>query len=67
MGIPSGGDSGYIPSDTPVKKIEKSNKFTKKPFNYLIKIGKFPDDLKTGKYGFIIIYCSAKLKIKIHQ
>ena len=41
-------------SDIPVKIIKKSNKFISpilaQHFNYLlIKIGKFPDDLKTGK------------------
>ena len=40
-------------SDIPVKIIKKSNKFISpilaQHFNYLIKIGKFPDDLKTGR------------------
>ena len=40
-------------SDIPVKIIKKCNKFISpilaQHFNYLIKIGKFPDDLKTGK------------------
>ena len=40
-------------SDIPVKIIKKSNKFISpiltQHFNYLIKIGKFPDDLKAGR------------------
>ena len=40
-------------SDISVKIIKKSNKFISpilaQHFNYLIKIGKFPDDLKTGR------------------
>ena len=40
-------------SDIPVKIIKKCNKFISpilaQHFNNLIKIGKFPDDLKTGK------------------
>ena len=40
-------------SDIPAKIIKKSNKFISpilaQHFNYLIKIGKFPDDLKTGR------------------
>ena len=40
-------------SDIPAKIIEKCNKFISpilaQHFNYLIKIGKFPDDLKTSK------------------
>ena len=45
------GKSSDIP--IPVKIIKKSNKFISpilaQHFNYLIKIGKFPDDLKTGR------------------